>query len=579
MPFFRNFSNLAADADLKDKNYAQLLKLVETTMIDLQKQQAPPPSPVESAVETLYSSLVTGGTETDPVKMLEAITTHHEKLDGAKIASLKQALTEVKVDFADNADFCSLLELAKVKMQKPAPSRIPEDEAKLKALAKLTTTIEQAYQKTGDTTATNIEDKLTFLQKQAEEQVALLETKTDTIKQLEKLSKELATQLYTIHAEKTNAVGEQIVALLDAPTEEPPTGLKKLLSEDVVESQNWTTPFTMDDIIKVLSNGFEVRSDEKEKTFAVRTYLIQHLLKPENYKELKPLERQLLTEYFEALVKHPGVEVSAELKPGVLQIPKTFEADNKFLQTAFEAGRENPNLDALFEHPLLDGFATPENKALILPHLQEALSQLHANPAQFNPKDQMTVPELIVKRALELATKESTLTDFQEIKNLKSETNWNTVSTKNQQNIIKLILTELNSTLGVNGNTDTGKISSSARGGKPSILKPLGNLDRLKDRETPLTLEEFKTEIEFPLIKGFAELHFHEAFKIAKQNHDTKIIYSSGLLKFMEEATKALAETDPTKKPLQQAVENLQKFHEHIEVITRLKNDETPFKG
>ncbi|MCS6266971.1 MAG: hypothetical protein H2174_05345 [Vampirovibrio sp.] len=397
--------------------------------------------------------------------------------------------------------------------------------------------------------------------------------------QWEKASAELATQLNKPSTEKTNAVGQQIVALLDASKEEPPTGLKKLLVEDIVNSNHTEgeTPFEMGDIKKVLSS-FEVRSDEKEKTFAVRTYLIQHLLNPENYQELKPQERQLLTEYFEALVKHPGVEVSAELKPGVLQIPKTFEADNKFLQTAFEDVGENPKLDALFEHPLLDGFATPENKALILPHLQEALSQLHANPAQFNPTDQMTAPKQIVKRALELATKESTLTDFGVKTNFVSDTTWLEAGIATKKQAIGAVINNLNDNLGWGGRkTNTAKLyHESPRDSELALFKILDSiadvagLDKSpSSNNSLLTPKGFQDGIEFPLIQHFAELHFHE---VIEEHRNTKklrprTITSSGLLGIMKEATEALAQNDPKKQKLQQAIANLRKLNEHIESI------------
>lgn len=601
-------NNIPQEAD----NFAQLLKLVETTMIDLRQKQAPPNSPVEGEVKKLYMSLVAGGTESDPVKMLEAITDHHDNLDnldGARVESLKEALIDAKVSQdeinACGADFGSLLQLAKAEMQKPAPSRIPEDEAKLTALAKLTTTIEQAYQKTGDTTATNIEDKLTFLQKQAEEQVALLETKTDTIKQLEKLSKELATQLYTIHAEKTNAVGGEIASIL----EDENSPLRKILEERIkpYEHEGKYIVKSLQGIMKTLNEGFEnggsiansnsvyersrlgffmdldiahAPTPRPTNQTQVARMLASCLEKPELNKQLNPKERQLITSYLDNLLAHPQAKASAHYRDTALHLlsPNTFEADTEFLQTAFENSVISPKLDVLFEHPLLDGFATPENKALILPHLQEALSQLHANPAQFSPTDQMTAPKQIVKRALELATKESTLTDFQEIKNLVSDTNLYPDGVKmTQKQALATVINNLNAKLGGGGTTNTALLYQASPQDSGSALSPLFKiLESVKlvaalsiDSPDRPGLKEFQNKIEFPLIKGFAELHFHEV--IEKHRNDEalrpKTISSSGLLGIMKEATKALDDTDPKKQKLQQAIANLRKLHEHIESI------------
>jgi hypothetical protein len=407
--------------------------------------------------------------------------------------------------------------------------------------------------------------------------------------------------LYTIHAEKTNAVGGELAKIFASSEESP---LMKILSAKVeVNKNNGEHQIkSLDDLKKVLTSSFagdgsiigcnSVYPDKQlgfflqnarplpTKLTLVARILVDCLENPELNKQLNPQERQLVTSYLDNLLAHPQAKASVHYRDTALQLlsPNTFEADTQFLQTVFENSVISPKLDALFEHPLLDGFATPENKALILPHLQEALSQLHANPAQFNPTDEMTAPELIVKRALELATKESTLTDFGVKTNFVSDTKWLDAGIATKKQAIGAVINNLNDNLGWGGRkTNTAKLyHESPRDSEFALFKILDSiadvagLDKYpSSNNSLLTPKGFQDGIEFPLIQHFAELHFPEV--IEKHRNDAvlrpRTISSSGLLGIMKEATEALAQNDPKKQKLEQAIANLRKLDEHIKLI------------
>ena len=284
---------------------------------------------------------------------------------------------------------------------------------------------------------------------------------------------------------------------------------------------------------------------------------------PELNKQLSPQERQLITSYLDNLLAHPQAEASAHYRDTALHLwnPNRFEADTQFLQTAFEAVGKNPKLDALFEHPLLDGFETLEEKALILPYLQEALSQLHANPAQFNPKDQMTAPEQIVRRMITSATKEHLLGDLQDKHHLIPTTDWVAAGIDTQKKAIQDLKQTLDNTLGREGSTNTAKIFSNARlSCLPTVLKPL-ELAHQTPSGIEYTLAEVRTKIEEPLIKGFAELYFPDLLEDCTTKDDF-------LYRLLGKA--AGLSNNPNDVKLAKAITNLEALELHIKAIEGL---------
>ena len=565
-------------------DFDALLRLAEEKITELPK--APTPSGIDAEVTKLYRAIV-GGTEKGVAKQLEAIGKHTDTAPQLQ-TQLKQALIDAKVpqdEINKCANFQAMLDLAKAKMLQPkvAPP-------KSKALEQLESLVDKVYAeadiKLEHKTAKTFEDKVSVLLGISRGQAETIERNGQQIDTLLLIAKELQSQLNTIFAEKTKAVGTELVKIFESLED---TVLKSILTQKVGDSEKYGAHQikSLDELRSILASGFEddgsiTRSNstylEKQLGFfmqdsqalptkltLVAKMLVDCLEKPELNSQLTAKERQLVTSYLDNLLSHPQAKASEHYLKTALESnsgnAENFKQDTQFLQRLFEASGNESNLESLFEHPLLDDFNTPTKKALVLPHLKEALQELRQNPAQFTFKDDLTAPEQIVRRMITSATKEHLLGDLQDKHHLIPTTDWVAAGIDTQKKAIQDLKQTLDNTLGREGSTNTAKIFSNARlSCLPTVLKPL-ELAHQTPSGIEYTLAEVRTKIEEPLIKGFAELYFPDLLEDCTTKDDF-------LYRLLGKA--AGLSNNPNDVKLAKAITNLEALELHIKAIEGL---------
>jgi hypothetical protein len=562
-----------------------LLRLAEEKITELPK--APTPSGIDAEVTKLYEQLIPTGQETNAVKQLAAIAQHQDTAPQLQ-TQLKQALIDAKVpqdEINKCANFEALLKLAEAKMLQPKATP-----PKSKALEQLESLVDKVYAeadiKLEHKTAKTFEDKVSVLLGISRGQAETIERNGQQIDALLLIAKELQSQLNTIFAQKTNAVGNELANIV---TSAEHSTLTNILTQKVEGAKDFGAHQvkSLDELKEILTNGFEddgsiTRSNstylEKQLGFfmqdsqalptkltLVAKMLVDCLEKPELNSQLTVKERELVTSYLDNLLSHPQAKASKHYLKTALESnsgnAENFKQDTQFLQRLFEASGNESNLEPLFEHPLLDDFNTPTKKALVLPHLKEALQELRQNPAQLTFKDDLTAPEQIVRRMITSATKEHLLGDLQDKHHLIPTTDWVAAGIDTQKKAIQDLKQTLDNTLGREGSTNTAKIFSNARSScLPTVLKPL-ELAHQTPSGIEYTLAEVRTKIEEPLIKGFAELYFPDLL----EDYTTKDDFLYRLL-----GKAAGLSNNPNDVKLAKAITNLEALELHIKAIEGL---------
>jgi len=568
-------NNLAADANLKDKNYAELLKLVQTAMINLQQQKAPPGF-IEAEVTRLYGAIV-GGTETDVAKQLAAIAKHNTDTTPKLQEQLKKALLAGGVHQAEidacGDDFGALSKLVETKIQNSKVAPLNSE-----VLDRVEALINDAYAKTGEEGANTLEEKVSALLELVESQQELIRMYNGMIENFH----------HTLSAEKTKAVGSELAKIFESSE---PTPLTSILTQKVEKGIQYGSHQikNLDELKEVLTNGFEddgsimgCNSTNPAKGLGfflqnaqalptkltlVARMLVDCLGQPELNSQLKPEERQLVTNYLDNLLSHPQAKASQHYLKTALELPDDFALRTKLLNSIFS---DNTNHAEVQAH-LLEHLKQPKitNSSEAGQALEDIIPQLVADVNQ-SPKDfkfleggnrfepSLSPSDRILQRALELACQKSLLEALSNTANLiPSEDPTGTQREASQQlmNTFKAglesnnLFTLLRDAIPVNPN-----------GTYNNIYNQIENILNVSRHEQSVKEIRFMKSFSNSLVRDFAEVYFPKIFG------NNQIPQHAERLTKLGELAEKLDEGDPRKK----AIATVQAFHEHINAIEQL---------
>lgn len=386
------------DAEGRDKPFNELVALAKEKIT----QTSEPNAGLQEAIQTAYAQLQPNGKETEIAQQLEALQQVGQRMAEQEVKykeTLKAILKNTGLEQStESLSIGELIQELQIRVFNQGET--------------LKTTQQEAHQ---DRTAlTQVNTVLTATQKQLRQVLAV---------NVNNIGTELATKYIDISRDSRD----------------------KYKLRGLVESQLEGCGLTMEDVQAVLKQGFhpteytiegasgvygkEVGFDGNNPTKLSKVaYLLSNIIRNfDTTSQLSQQEHTLIINWLEALLKHPDVTKNATVlknyRQNALVLDEHFTDNVNLLRTVSDIVTtkekqgliDNPSVElcnTLLTHPHMAGLSQNENAPVrqalegVMPTL---IQELKENPQKFHAAEPLNSMEVILSRAIELATKEQLL--------------------------------------------------------------------------------------------------------------------------------------------------------------------------